>query len=143
MKTLASAAVEQINAQNVENAKAKAVVLVKEISGLLDQVGAREKDIDDLQKSLDELANSELTLSKVMGKPMGNQLNQTQTTIANAISALVKSKQDCVESRAKSLGEAIVSCHKAIESLDEAIGKKRKELEDLKVEVIVEADVLN
>ena len=143
MKTLASAAVEQINAQNLENAKAKAVVLVKDISGLLETVAARESDIDDLQKSLDELSNSELSLSKVMGKPMGTTLNQTQTTIAKAIEMLVKSKQDCVESRAKSLGEAIISNQKSIEALDEAIGKKRKELEDLKVEVVVEADVLN
>lgn len=143
MKTLVSAAVEQINAQNVENAKAKAIVLVKDISGLLDQVTAKESDIEQLQKELDKLSNSELTLTKVMGKPMGTTLNHTQTTIAKAIEMLVKSKQDCVESRAKSLGESVISCQKSIEALDEAIGKKRKELEDLKVEVVVEADVLN
>lgn len=143
MKTLAKAAIDQINEQNQKNAEAKAIFIVKDISGLLEQVEAREKDIADLQKSLDQLANSELTLSKVLGKPMGSTLNQTQTTIAKSIEALVKSKQDCVEFKAKSLSEAVISNQKSIEQLDEQLAKKRKELEDLKVEVVVESDVLN
>lgn len=143
MKTLAKAAIDQINEQNQKNAEAKAIFIIKDISGLLENVSARETDIEHLQDQLDQLANSELTLSKVLGKPMPAALTVTQTTIAKSIEALVKSKQACVESRAINLGEQIICSTKAIESLNEALAKKRKELEELKVEVVVESDVLN
>lgn len=142
-KTVASAAVEAINKQNHDNAVAKSIVIVKDIAQLLGQIDAQEANIESLQTELGKLSNSELTLNSVLGKQLPAALTETQKTVAMAVSAVVKSKQACVEVRATQLSEQIVSCTSSIKSINEALDKKRKELEEIKVEVVTDTDILS
>ncbi len=142
MKTVAESAVDKINEQNRANAESKAIVIIRDIVDLQKRIEGEETNISSIQMQLDKLANSEITLPLVYGRPMPASLNETQKTVAKAIEALVKSKQDCVAGRATELGSQVVSSKKNIESLNEAIAKKRKELDDLKVEVVKEETII-
>lgn len=134
-------AIESINLSNLESAKAKAIVIVKDILELQKQEDAQDKIVADNQKELEKVMASEITLDLVYGKPMPAALNVTQQAVSKAIETLVKSRQDCVGSKATTLGELIVGAKKNIAALQEAMAKKRKELDDLKVEVVNEVDI--
>ena len=141
VKTPTGAAIESINLSNLESAKAKAIVIVKDILELQKQEDAQDKIVEANQKDLEKLMASEVTMDLVYGKTMPAALNVTQQAVAKAIETLVKSRQDGVGSRATALGELIVGAKKNIAALQEAMAKKRKELDDLKVEVVNEVDI--
>lgn len=143
MKTVATTAVEAINEQNRNNAQANAVILIKDIVNLQNQIDANETDVEALQAQLAKLAKSEITMASVTGTSATVAQTETQKTIAKAIEAIVNSKQGCVAQRATTLGEQIVHKKASNETLEKEIVKKQEELGKIEVEVIVEADVLS
>lgn len=143
MKTVAQDAVTAINEQNRGVAQAKAITLIKSIVDLQDAIERDENDIESLQKQLEKVAKSEITIGSVMGTNATPPNTETARTVIKAIETLVKSKQGCVEQRATQLAEQIVSKRSSIEAINKNIAEKQAELAKIEVKVVTETDVLN
>lgn len=141
MNTATTAAIASINNTNAEIAKGRAVGLICLISRVLEAKKQNDLEIVDLQLSLKEIADSELTAAKVLGAAVPAEASQTETqkTIVKAVSELVKAGQGNVEIRAKQIGAAIVAKKSQNDQLDKDIAKLREDLNKIEVVVVDES----
>lgn len=141
MKNIIQTAVENINTERSDAA-------IREAQGLLGAIEREQglkaghiKNVEENQKALAKVIESELTYEKVTGKPRPTTPTQSEETAIKAIDAIVKARQDEVQSRVNSLANCIAGLHDSVKACDKRIEELREKLLKVEPTVVVQSDI--
>ncbi len=137
-----AAAIENLNAANLEAASNKASGLIVRIKGLQTQLAAQVKTEAELKVELNKLQTPDITDVSILGSPLPTSgLNLNQQTIAKAIEALQKGKQGSVQAQSDRLAGGIAQAQAEQANIQTVIDKLVSELNQITPEVVTESEI--
>jgi hypothetical protein len=122
---------------------------VRRAQGFLGHIERESANLDLLktqlkegQEALAKLGTNELTYEKITGKPKSPTPGESEATIIRAVEAVVKARQECVESRSTSIASDNANKLDAIKATEKRISELRSELEKVTANTVTAAAIV-
>lgn len=136
--TVVSNAIDLVNKANQTKIEQQAAALVEQILRVNDTKAGNAKDIADLQKALNEVANDTITPESI-GTTLPTDASTdtaSQATVRSVISNLNKNKQDDIKVRSSRLVTAIQNKQNDQVSLDKQLADLQAKLGSLAAQTV-------
>jgi len=139
MNPVVNQAVSDINEGKVNQAKAKASILISNIDAEQKSSAHSQQVIVEQRSALARVSGDVFTVESVFGGPV--PVGANQETMVKVIEDINKARQSVIASSTRNIAQAIVNAQESIRQSGERIAKYREELAKVQPETVTATEV--